>query len=284
MQKGAPLAQLQAPELGQARGALASAQARAQAARAAAVRKASLARERIVAPREAQEAEANAAAAEADLRAAQATLGSLGASAVGSGGTFTLRSPVAGTVLERQGVVGQVAETTRPLFRVGDVSHLWLTVHAFERDAVRVRVGAQARVSLAAFPGKGLSAKVAWVGAHVEADSRTVPVRLELANPDGALKPGMSATAFIPLGEEGATVMAVPAAALQQLGEGWAVFLPTQEPGAFERRPVGRGRSLGGEVEILTGLTAGEKVVAEGAFLLKAEADKAAGGGEEHAH
>jgi len=109
-------------------------------------------------------------------------------------------------------------------------------------------------------------------------------VRLEIPNPDGTLKPGMSATAFIPLGDKGETLTAVPAMALQQLAGGWCVFLPTAEEGAFERRPVGRGRTLGNEVEVLSGLKEGEKVVVEGAFLLKAEAEKAAGGGESHAH
>ncbi|HET9451870.1 MAG TPA: efflux RND transporter periplasmic adaptor subunit [Aggregicoccus sp.] len=284
---GAALAQLQAPELGRARAELQAAAARAHAARAAATRKRTLATERVVAEREAQEAEAQAAAAEAELAAAKATLAALGADAVGGAkgsSVFTLRSPVDGLVIERRGRVGQMAEPSQTLFEVGDLSELWLTVHAFERDAVRVHPGAEARVSLAALPGKAFSAKVTRVGARVDAQSRTVPVRLELPNPDGQLKPGMSATAFIPLGEKDETLMAVPLMALQQVEGGWSVFLPTQEPGAFERRAVGRGRTLGNEVEVLSGLKAGEKVVVEGAFLLKAEAEKAAGGGESHAH
>ena len=92
----------------------------------------------------------------------------------------------------------------------------------------------------------------------------------------------MSATAWLPVGE-GAPVLAVPAAALQRLGDKWCVFVPRAE-GIFEARVVGRGRDLGGEAEILSGLEAGEKVVVEGAFLLKAEADKASGEGEHHEH
>ena len=284
---GAPLAELQAPALGRARAELQTAAARAQAARAAATRKRTLASERVVAERDAQEAEAAAAAAEAELTAARATLAALGAEATGGAkgsSVFTLRAPVAGTVIDRHGRVGQQAEPSQPLFQVGDLSELWLTVHAFERDAVRVHPGAEARVSLAALPGRAFNAKVTRVGARVDPQSRTVPVRLELPNADGLLKPGMSATAFIPLGEKGETLMAVPLMALQQLAGGWSVFLPTDEPGAFERRAVGRGRTLGNEVEVLSGLKAGEKVVVEGAFLLKAEAEKAAGGGEQHAH
>jgi cobalt-zinc-cadmium efflux system membrane fusion protein len=255
---GEVLAELQAPELGRARAELQSAAARARSARAAATRKRTLATERVVAERDAQEAEAAAAAAEAELGAAKATLAALGAEATGGAkgsSVFTLRAPVDGTVIDRHGRVGQQAEPSQP-----------------------------PRVSLAALPGRAFNAKVTRVGARVDPQSRTVPVRLELPNPDGLLKPGMSATAFIPLGEKDATLMAVPLMSLQQQAGGWSVFLPTDEPGAFERRAVGRGRTLGNEVEVLSGLKEGEKVVVEGAFLLKAEAEKAAGGGEQHAH
>jgi cobalt-zinc-cadmium efflux system membrane fusion protein len=68
------------------------------------------------------------------------------------------------------------------------------------------------------------------------------------------------------------------------LEDGWAVFLPTGERGVFERREVGRGRTLGNEVEVISGLKAGEQVVVDGAFLLKSEVEKAAGGGEAHEH
>jgi cobalt-zinc-cadmium efflux system membrane fusion protein len=92
----------------------------------------------------------------------------------------------------------------------------------------------------------------------------------------------MSATVWLPVGE-GAPVLALPAAALQRLGESWCVFVPQAE-GVFEVRNVGRGRDLGGEVEVLTGLAAGDSVVVEGAFLLKAEAEKARGEGADHDH
>jgi cobalt-zinc-cadmium efflux system membrane fusion protein len=111
-----------------------------------------------------------------------------------------------------------------------------------------------------------------------------VDVLVELENPEGNLRPGMSASALVPLGDGAETVVTVPVQALQHLPEGWCVFLPRQEEGVFESRPVGRGRDLDGEVEVLSGLSAGERVVVDGAFLLKAEADKARGGGDEHHH
>jgi cobalt-zinc-cadmium efflux system membrane fusion protein len=135
-------------------------------------------------------------------------------------------------------------------------------------------------VAVPALPGTALEGRVALVGTQVDVSSRTIPVRIEVDNPTGVLRPGMSATAWLPVGE-GAAVLAVPAAALQRLDDRWCVFVPRSEA-AFAIRPVGRGRDLGGEVEILNGLAAGEKVVVAGAFLLTAEAEKARGAGEHH--
>ena len=120
------------------------------------------------------------------------------------------------------------------------------------------------------------------MGSQVEVSSRTIPIRIELPNPSGILRPGMSASVWLPVGE-GGTVLAVPVAALQRLQDKWSVFVP-REQGVFEIRTVGRGRDMGGEVEILSGLQAGDTVVVEGAFLLRAEAEKARGEGEHHEH
>jgi cobalt-zinc-cadmium efflux system membrane fusion protein len=197
------------------------------------------------------------------------------------GASLVLRSPIAGTVIDRSVVMGQLADPSRTLFRVGDLSVLWLVAHVFERDAVRVPLGGRATASFAALPGKTSEAVIRAIGREVDAASRTIAIRLDVANPDGVLRPGMSATAALPLGEPGgAPVIVVPAAAVQRVGASWAVFLPHRE-GAFEVRAIGRGRDLSGDVEILSGLTAGQELVIEGAFLLKAEADKARGGGHE---
>ena len=285
---GQALVELQSTELGRARADFLAARARAELARRALERKRSLAAERIAPEREVQESEADATAAEASLRSARAALQALGVPEdellSGHGDArMILRSPVAGTVLERNVVRGQMTDPARSLYRVGDLSRLWLTVHAFERDAVRVKAGAAARVSFAALPGRTFSGTVALVGRLVDMSSRTIPIRIDVTNDEGVLRPGMSASAWVPLGDAGGTVVAVPAAALQRMREGWCVFLPKGE-GAFEMRAVGRGRDLSGEVEVLSGLQPGETVVVEGAFLLKAEADKTRGEGEHHEH
>ena len=284
VRRGQVMAELQSLELGKTRGDYRDAQARVDLARQSLERKRGLAAERIAPQREVQEAEAELRRAEASLQGARGALNALGASNDGGSddSRLVLRAPLTGTVIERHLVRGAVAQPGEALFKVGDLSVLWLMAHASERDAVRVRAGSTARVAIPALPGSSLSGRVAAVGSQVEVSSRTIPIRIELANAGGILRPGMSATVWLPIGE-GGTVIAVPVAALQRLEDKWCVFVP-REPGVFEIRPVGRGRDMGGEVEIVSGLKAGETVVVEGAFLLRAEAEKARGEGEHHEH
>jgi len=287
VRRGQTLAELQSVELGRARAERTAARARADLARKTLERKRGLAEERIVSRGELQRAEADTAAAEAELQAAEAALAALGVPGESPGGDisrFSLRSPVSGTVLERTAVQGQEADPSRPLFRIADLSHLWLVVQAPERDVAKVREGAAARISLAGLPGQSFTGKVSWIGEEVDAHTRTVPVRIVLPNGEGRLRPGMFATASLSASEEGGPpVVAVPATALQRLDDQWVVFLPREE-GHFEVRPVERGRDLGGEVVVLSGLKPGELVVVEGAFLLRAEAEKKEGGAEHHHH
>ena len=284
VRRGQVLAEMQSLELGKTRGDYRDAQARVDLARQALERKRRLAAERIASQREVQEAEADLRRAEASVQGARGTLNALGASSDGGGddSRLVLRAPVSGTVIDRHLVQGEVAQPGQALFKVGDLSTLWLIAHASERDAVRVRPGSSARVAIPALPGSSLSGRVASVGSQVEVSSRTIPIRIELANPGGILRPGMSASVWLPVGE-GGTVLAVPVAAVQRLQDKWSVFVPREE-GVFEIRTVGRGRDMGGEVEILSGLKQGETVVVEGAFLLRAEAEKARGEGEHHEH
>jgi cobalt-zinc-cadmium efflux system membrane fusion protein len=93
----------------------------------------------------------------------------------------------------------------------------------------------------------------------------------------------MSASSRLEVAGESRSILAVPAAALQRVGNRWLAFVPRAET-EYEMRPVGRGRDLGNDVEVVSGLKAGETVVVEGAFLLKAEAEKRAGGTHEHGH
>ena len=282
------LAELTSPELGRERAEYLSASARLNLAEAVLERKRGLAGERIVPLREVQEAESAVGEARAAVRASRAKIAAFGvepptddgASATAS--VFVLRSPVAGAVIERTAVLGQMLDPAAPAFRIGNLATLWLTVHAFERDAVRIRHGVTARLSFPALPGPDFRGTVTMVGRQVENQSRTVPVRIEVKNSDNLLRPGMSAAATLPVGETGAAILTVPVASVQRVRNEWCVFLP-KDANHFEVRRIGRGRDLiGGEVEVLSGLRPGETIVVDGAFLLKAQAEKGDAGHDAH--
>jgi len=287
VRRGQTLAELTSPELGQARAEYLSAEARVKLADAALERKQGLAAEKIVPLREVQEAESQAAEARAALRTARAAIGAFGVeppstdTADATSSVFVLRSPVGGSVIERRAVVGQMLDPSTPAFRIGNLSTLWLTVHAFERDAVRIQNGAAARLMFPALPGRDFQGKVTMVGQYVESESRTVPVRIDVRNMSGLLRPGMSATAVLPVGASGDPILSVPVAAVQRVRNDWCVFLPRGN-GTFEIRRIGRGRDLAGGVEVLSGLRAGEQIVVDGAFLLKAQAERGEAGHDAH--
>lgn len=274
---GDVLADLSSPELGRARAEYFSAEARMALAEAALARKRDLAAERILPLRELQEAESTVASARADLRAARATIGSFGADVsndaeTGTSSAFDLRAPIGGTVIEQTAALGQMLDPATPGFRVSDLSRLWLTVHAFERDALRIKEGVSARLSFPALPGQEFQGTVAMVGRRVDHESRTVPIRIDVANADQVLRPGMTASALVPAGERGTPILSVPVSAVQRVSNEWCVFLP-KDARTFEIRRIGRGRDLAGEVEILSGLNAGQLIVIDGAFLLKSQAE-----------
>jgi cobalt-zinc-cadmium efflux system membrane fusion protein len=284
---GQILVELTSPELGRERAEYLSASARLKLAEAALERKRGLAAEKIVPLREVQEAESAAGEARAAVRASRAAIGAFGVdppTEEGDGATssnFVLRAPVSGSVIERTAVVGQMLDPASPAFRIGDLSTLWLTVHAFERDAVRIRQGVEARLAFSALPGQDFNGRVTVVGRHVERESRTVPVRIDVRNRNNLLRPGMSATATLPVGETGAAILTVPVASVQRVRNEWCVFLP-RDANHFEIRRIGRGRDLGTEVEVLSGLKADETIVVDGAFLLKAQAEKGEAGHAGH--
>ncbi len=284
---GQTLAELTSPELGRERAEYLSASARVTLAEAALERKRGLAAEKIVPLREVQEAESAAGEARAALRASRAAIAAFGVEPPADDGdsatssAFRLRSPAGGSVIERTAVVGQMLDPAAPAFRIGDLSVLWLTVHAFERDAVRIRQGVTASLDFPALPGQDFEGTVTLVGQQVEHDSRTVPIRIDVKNKNDLLRPGMSATATLPVGATGASILAVPVASVQRVRNEWCVFLP-KDAEHFEIRRVGRGRDLAGEVEVLSGLRAGETIVVDGAFLLKAQAEKGEGNHDEH--
>lgn len=295
---GDELVVLESLELGRARAAVVAANARVEIARTKAElakeqleRVRGLAKDHMSTVRDLQAAEADQAARAADLAEsevalhdAERSLALLPAGAPESQTDFILRAQASGIVVARDGVPGESAEAGHVFYRIADLTELQAIVHPFERDGVRIDASAAVRVLAAAHPGKSFPAIFVRSGPEVDRDSRTLPVRLSVPNGERLLLPGMSVTAEIRLtGPSGSDVLTVPVAAVQRIERDWCVFVP-RGGGRFERRVIARGRDLGGEVEVLSGLASGEECVVEGAFVLRSESARGAdtGDGDEH--
>ncbi len=185
---------------------------------------------------------------------------------------LAVRAPLSGTVLESGVVAGDAAELGTSLFRLADPSTVWACLHIQERDLARVRAGAEAVLRVQAYPGEEFRGRLAFVGDAVDAASRTVEGRVELANPGGRLKPGMFVEAAIAAAGD-RRALAVPEAAVQDDDGRAIVFVRTGEA-TFARRAVRTGERAGGFVEVLEGLAEGEAVAVSGGFLLKSELHK----------
>ena len=182
---------------------------------------------------------------------------------------LALRSPVTGTVLERNVVEGQFISADTPLFTVADLSRVWVLVDLYEMDLGRVRVGDRVRFTVDGLPGREFTAAIEFVYPTVSSETRTLKARLSLANPDGLLKPGMYGQVDV-ASHRGGSALIVPSEAVVNTGEYSYVFLARGD-GHFEPRRVWTGRGDGDRVTILKGLAEGDTVVASASFLIDSE-------------
>jgi RND family efflux transporter MFP subunit len=159
----------------------------------------------------------------------------LGAAAHGEGGHFDVVAPYDGVVVERHGARGEVVGPADQLFTVADLTRLWIELDVFEWDLAAVAEGQSVEVTTAAWPGRTFPARIVYVGDILDPASRTVRARVELENADGALKPGMFATAFVATAA-GSTTVAVPRDAVQNVEGSDVVWRPGDEPGGFVAR------------------------------------------------
>lgn len=195
--------------------------------------------------------------------------------------TLTFRSPVSGLVTDKKALQGMRFMPGEALYEIADLSSVWIIADVFEQDLGLAKAGAKARVSINAYPGTSFEATITYVYPTLQADTRTVPVRLELANPKGLLKPGMFAQVDLPVGGN-AKVVTVPHSAVIDSGTRRIVLVQVKE-GRFEPREVKLGGRSDDLVEVMEGVKEGEQVVVAANFLIDAESNlKAAVGGFGH--
>jgi Cu(I)/Ag(I) efflux system membrane fusion protein len=192
--------------------------------------------------------------------------------------TLTFRSPVSGIVMEKKAVQGMRFMPGEMLYQVADLSRVWVIADVFEQDLALVKNGAKASIHINAYPDKTFVGTVTYVYPTLKAETRTVPVRVELANPGLLIKPGMFAEVEMQVAAK-AKAVSVPVSALIDSGRRQMVLVQIK-PGIFEPREVKTGARSDDYIEILSGVKEAELVVVAANFLIDAESNlKAAVGG-----
>ena len=265
---GQPLLALDCPEAAANRAALQAGQAAVREARAGLDRQVQMLQQGVGTERERLGAEKGVVDAEAELARAKASARFAGD---GQGTEVILRAPIAGTVVSRSATSGAAVEPGgEPLVEIGDPSELWVAADVFERDLPMVREGAPVTIDLPSVR-EPLKGHVASVGAVIDGNARTAPVRIALDAQQQTLRPGMFGRARI---ESPEAALALPTeAVLIRDGRQTVVYVQTG-PGTYSRRPVVVAQPVEGKVLVASGISAGDQVVVQGALLLDGAAEQ----------
>jgi cobalt-zinc-cadmium efflux system membrane fusion protein len=263
--------------------AVASAQAEYLASRAEAgfaadrvTREESLAERELTTAQELARARSEKAKAEAGVSAAEARLRALrvavptGKQSLAESGLIALTAPLDGVVVERSVMLGQYLFPDDTAFVVADLSKLWANLELFEADVPYLRVGADVELTLDAIPGKSYHGQLAAIEPRLSKNSRSLRARVTVPNPDGALRPGFFVRAAIAI-PNGAKELLIPSAAVQPLEDDVVFVARDAAAGVFEVRRVLVARRTAEVAEIAEGLSRGEAIVVQGAFLLRGE-------------
>lgn len=225
-------------------------------------------------------AKAEAAATKKGLDAASAIYSSLAGAGTASNGTLVIRAPIGGAVVDLRATLGQAVESTSVLAEIEDLRLVLVVAQATDKQAAMVRKGDIARVSFAAYPGRHFEGVVRTISNRLDPKTRTSGLHIHLNNSDGLIRNGMVASVAVGVGTS-SKALVVPRTAVIEDEQAKKVFVA--EPGGkFEERHVSIGRRDGEYLEVLDGLSTGEKVVSKGAFVLKSEKRKGDLKGHDH--
>jgi Cu(I)/Ag(I) efflux system membrane fusion protein len=183
---------------------------------------------------------------------------------------LTLRSPVSGVVIEKNVLAGQKIMSGEALYKIADLSTVWIEGEVFERDLPSIRVGTLVKAEFDALPGEVRTGRVSYLYPTLNPETRTARIRVAMANPGLRLKPGMYATIRVEGAAENA--VSVPRSAVLSTGERSLVFVRRAD-GMLEPRNVTTGESTEDRTRIIAGVKVGETVVASGTFLVDAESN-----------
>ena len=282
--RGQSMAQVYSPELAEAQTRYISARARLDAHERELQRTEKLVTIGAASRQELERIHAEHAAQTAEVQSTRSRLELLGVPAAALDGnpaersldaTISVPAPISGIVTERFANVGLNVDQAAKLFTVVDLSSVWVIADLYEKDFSRVRVGSATTITTAAYPGLALLGRVSYIDPQVSAETRTAKVRVEAPNPRGELRLGMFADVQIAAPSATRTAVTVPRSAVQNVADRQVVYLADPKAlGTFTEREVRLGRSTGNQVEVLAGLKAGDVVVTEGSFFVRAERER----------
>ena len=206
------------------------------------------------------------------MRNAMQKLSAVGAAPTAGGlNRFEVRAPFDGTVVEKHISLGEQVREDTQVFTLSDLRTVWARIDVPARDLPRVRVGEQIRLRASAFD-QVATGRVAYVGSLIGEQTRTAQARMVVDNPKALWRPGLFVDVEVS-GDEAPVPVSVAADAIQTVGNQSVVFVRTEA--GFAARPVSTGRADGTRVEVVKGLSAGDRYAAAGSFVVKSEAGKA---------
>jgi Cu(I)/Ag(I) efflux system membrane fusion protein len=181
---------------------------------------------------------------------------------------LVIHTPSRGVVLEKTAVVGMKVMPGEELYKIADLSKVWLMADFYESEIAKIKIGQTAEITVNAYPNEPFVGKVQYIYPYLEPETRTTKVRFELSNPDGKLKPEMYANVEVQinLGRR----LAVPAAAVLDSGTRRLVFID-KGGGMYEPREVKLGERADGWFAVAAGLAEEERVVTSANFLIDSE-------------
>jgi Cu(I)/Ag(I) efflux system membrane fusion protein len=186
--------------------------------------------------------------------------------------SITIVAPRSGVVIEKPAIDGMHFNTGDPLFKIADLSTVWVVADVQEQDLGTISVGQSVRINLVAFPGRTFSGKIDFIYPSMMANTRTGRVRIALPNPNGVLRESMYATVMIDTPVVGSRGLVVPDSAVIDSGTRQSVLVVVG-PGRFAPRGVKIGSRGDGFAQVLSGLKPGERVVTSANFLIDAESN-----------
>ena len=275
--RGEVIAVVQSRELADLAAEHAAATKRVALARSTANREEQLFKKKIGSEQEYEEARQKLAEAQIEQQTASQKLSALGVSARGVSTRYEIRAPFNGTVVERRIAVGEAVRDDSDIFLIADLSTVWVELTVSPNDVRTIRIGQTVTINSDAI-GETATGTVEYVSPLVASETRSGKARVQLANPKGVWRPGVSVRVQL-VQEEHDVALAVKTVALQKFREWDVVFVRQGE--LFEIMPVELGRKDGEWIEVTSGLKPGTPYVAENSFILKADVEKS---GATHDH